>query len=87
MASTCDIYKGGIKLGSGTCAAGSTDISSYTANNSGGLANDVSRVCARKNVTVVVTQAGTHVGRSWRTRVLTEGATTVLKDACPFVGA
>jgi len=87
MASTCDIYKGSIKLGSGTCAAGSANITSYTANDSGGQANDVPRVCARKAVIVVVTQAGTHVGRSWQTRVLTEGATTVLRDFCPFVGA
>ena len=87
MASSCDIYKGGIILGSGTCAAGSASITSYTANNSGGLANDKNRTCARKNVIVVVTQNGTHKGRSWRTRVLTEGSTTVLADACPFVGA
>jgi hypothetical protein len=86
MASTCDVYKGGNKLGSGTCAAGSATISSYTAFNAG-LGNDIARVCGRRNVQIVVTQAGTHVGRSWNTRVLTEGASLTLMDACPFVGA
>ena len=79
MASTCDVYKNGILLGAGTCAAGSATISSYTAN--------ASRVCARRNVQIVVTQAGTHVGRSWNTRVLTESSSLTLVDACPFVGA
>ena len=79
MASTCDFYKGPNKLGSGTCAAGSASVTSYTAN--------LSRTCARKNITVVITQAGTHAGRSWRTRVLSEGSTCTLADACPYVGA
>ena len=87
MASSCDIYKGGIKLGSGTCAAGSANITSYTGFIGDNLAHDVARTCARRNVTVVITQVGSHQGKSWRTRVLTEAATTVLKDACPFIGA
>lgn len=87
MASTCDVYKGGIKLGSGSCAAASATISSYTANNSGGLGGDVNRVANRRNVTIVVTEAGTHAGRSWNARVLTEGATLTLSEVCPFVGA
>ena len=87
MASTCDVYKGGIKLGSGTCSDGSVSITSYTANDSGGLAGDIARVASRRNVAVVITQAGTHVGRSWRTNMLVQGATCTLRDACPFVGA
>lgn len=79
MASSCDIYKHGIKLGSGTCAGGSADITSYTAN--------LSRTCARKNVQVVVTQDGVYKGSSWNTRVLSEGSTTVLADACPYTNA
>lgn len=79
MASTCDFYKHGIKLGSGTCAAASASVTSYTAY--------LSRTCARKNIQVVVTQAGTHAGRSWNTRVLTEGSTCTLVDKCPYVGA
>ena len=77
MASTCDIYKRGVKLGSGTCSDGSTSITSYTA----------IAPCVRKAVLVTVTQPGTHAGRTWRTRVVSEGATTVLRDPCPFVGA
>ena len=86
MASTCDFYKHGIKLGSGTCSDGSASVTSYTAY-SGGLGADVARTCARKNVKVVVTQAGTHAGRSWDARVLSEGSTCVLSAACPYVGA
>jgi len=86
MASTCDFYKHGIKLGSGTCSAGSASITSYTAYNPG-LANDVARTCARKNIKVVITQAGSNNGRSWEARVLSEGATCTLSAACPFVGA
>ena len=79
MASTCDFYKHGIKLGSGTCSDGSTSVTSYTAN--------LSRTCARKNVQIVVTQAGTHAGRSWNARVLSEGSTCTLSAPCPYVGA
>ncbi len=87
MASTCDVYKGGIKLGSGTCAGGSVSLTSYTANDSGGLSSDRARVAARRNVAVVVTQAGAYAGMSWRTNMLVEGATCTLKDACPFTSA
>ena len=87
MASTCDFYKGSIKLGSGTCAGGSTSVTSYTANNSGGLGGDVARVCARKNVQIVVTQAGVYAGMKWHARVLTEGSTCTLSEPCPFTNA
>jgi len=87
MASTCNVYKNGILLGSGTCAAGSATISAYDDFNAG-LGGDVDRIANRKNVQITVTQAGTHVGRTWATLCLSETATTlVLKDACPFVGA
>ncbi len=79
MASTCSIYKSGLQLGTGSCADGSTSITSYsgTAPNNG------------RNVTVTVTQAGTHVGRTWATTVLSGSgtATLVLENACSFVGA
>ncbi len=86
MASTCDFYKDNIKLGSGTCAAGSASITSYTALNPG-LAHDVARVAARRNIRVVITQAGTHAGRHWNARVLSEGSTCTLSNPCPYVGA
>ena len=79
MASTCDIYKGLIKLGSGSCAAGSTSITSY----SGTAPNNL------RNVQVTLTQAGTNAGAVWNTSVQSGSGTStlVLKDACPFVGA
>lgn len=87
MASTCDVYKNGVKLGSGTCAAGSATISSYDDFNAG-LAGDIDRIAGRRNVQIVITQAGTHVGRSWATYCSAEGVNSLtLKDACPFVGA
>lgn len=79
MASSCEIYKGCNLLGSGTCADGQVNITSYTAN--------LGRTCAGRRVQVVITQAGTHQGRHWGTRVVSEGATTVLQDPCPYVGA
>ena len=87
MASTCDVYKGGIKLGSGTCADGSATISSYTAKNDG-LSGDIAQVAGRRNVQIIVIQAGTFAGMHWNTMVLTEGASSLtLKDPCPYVGA
>lgn len=81
MASTVKVMKGGIELGSGSAAADSETISSYTATNSRPTGQG-------RNVQVLVTQAGTHVGRVWRTRVIADGGSSLtLKDACPFVGA
>lgn len=80
MASTCDIYKGaGIKLGSASCSAASASLTSY----SGTAPNNL------RNVQVVVTQAGTHAGKSYWTSVVSGSgtATLVMRDACPFVGA
>lgn len=79
MASTCDIYKGMVKLGEGSCEAASTSITSYSGTDPVNL----------RNVTVVITQAGDHAGRSIWTRVQSGSgtATLVIKDAIPFVGA
>ena len=79
MASTCDVYKGSTLLGSGSAADGSATISAYTAN--------LSRVALRRNLTVVITQAGTHAGHSWNSYCSAEGATLTLRDVCPFIGA
>lgn len=79
MASTCDIYKGMVKLGSGSCEAASASITSYSGTDPQNL----------RNVSVVITQVGTHVGRSISTRVESGSgtATLVLRDTIPFVGA
>jgi hypothetical protein len=79
MASTCTVCKGNIQLGTGSVAAGSTSITSYS-----GTAPINGR-----NVVVSVTQAGTHAGRSFATEIISGSgtATLVVNDACPFVGA
>ena len=81
MASTVAIYKHGIRLGVGSASAGSASITSYTKDNNA--------VALKRNINVVVTQAGTHNGRSWQARVLADNGagTLTLSQACPFVGA
>lgn len=87
MASSCDVYKNGIKLGTGTCAGGSATISSYDDFNAG-LANDLDRIADRRNVQIVITQAGAYLGMVWNTYCITEtGSALTLKDACPFTSA
>lgn len=74
--STCDVYKGPIKLGSGSIESAATSITSYTSTDamSEGL----------KNVVVVITSS-THIGESFKTRILTDGGTSLtLKDANPY---
>jgi hypothetical protein len=79
MASTCSVYKSNQLLGTGSVADGTTSISSYS-----GTAPENGR-----NVVVAITQAGTHVGRSFLTRIQSGSgtATLVMKDATPFAGA
>jgi hypothetical protein len=86
MASTCSIYKHGIKMGDGSCAAGSASITSFTKVAETGSRN---RECVRRNVQITVTEAGTHTGRSWNARVLTDNGagTLTLSEPCPYVGA
>ena len=79
MASTVSAYKGNDLIGTGSCAAGSVTISSWSAN--------ASRVALNRRLNFSVTQAGTNVGRTWTSRVAAEGATLTLVDSCPFVGA
>lgn len=79
MALTCDIYKGPIKLGAGSVSGGSAAVGSWVAVGSPHT--------VRRNVTVVITQAGDHIGRSFNTRIMTDdgGGNLVLKDLVPFV--
>ncbi len=79
MASTCDIYKGSNLLGSGSCEAASASITSYTGTAPQNL----------RNVQLVITQAGTHAGKSIWTRIESGSGTgtLVIRDAIPFVGA
>jgi hypothetical protein len=79
MASTCSVYKSNQLLGTGSVAAGTTALGSYS-----GTAPTNGR-----NVVVTITQAGTHAGKSFLTRIQSGSGTAdlVMKDATPFVGA
>jgi hypothetical protein len=97
MASTVELYIGPIKIGSGSAAADSASITGYS--NTSGIGDfwkaSVSSQSSgagfdrHPDVTVLVTQAGTHVGRSWYTRITGDNGagTLTLRDKCPFVGA
>lgn len=84
MASTCQIYKGPILLGSGTIMANGFTVTSWVVD-----AAFKGKPILRRNVSVTNTQAGTHQGRTWRTRVVADNGsgTLTLADACPHVGA
>lgn len=79
MASTCIVYKNNIQLGTASCEAASTSLTSFSGTAPSNL----------RNVSVTITQAGTHAGKTWNTRVESGSgtATLVVRDACPFVGA
>lgn len=75
MAVTVDVYKGLVKLGSGTCTNNSASLTSYsgTAPISGRNVQIHSRV-----------PVSSAAGLSWNTKVVTDGGSTLtLRDACP----
>lgn len=77
MATACRLNK--------VVSAGSTSITSFALlDDRGTTVNGFGR-----KVTVTITGAGTHLGRSYETRVVSDNGagTVVLRDACPFVGA
>lgn len=74
MAYNVDIYKGVIKLGSGSMANGSATVSSYsgTAPNTG------------RNVQIVATSSN-NIGATIATRVILDGGSSLtLQDKGPF---
>ena len=79
MASTCSRYKSGLLLGTGSCADGSTSITSYSG----------TAPANQRRVQVKITQAGTHLSRVYQTRVISGSGTATLgmRYPCPFVGA
>lgn len=77
MTLAVDIYKNGIKLASGTATNASASLTSVT--------ELLATVYLGRNVQVTVATAGTNAGSTWRTRILTDGVTSLtLADACPF---
>lgn len=84
MASTVELYKGPIRLGAGVAAAASFNITSWVVQS--GFSGPA---ILNRNVSVTVTQAGTHAGRTYRARVTADNGsgTLTLNHRCPFVGA
>jgi predicted O-methyltransferase YrrM len=82
MASTCKITKSSQVLGTGSVTGGSGSVTSFT------FAEGVSRIRGRF-ICVEITEAGTHLARTFWTRVSDDNGsgTLTLRDACPFVGA
>ena len=84
MTIACDVYRNSIKLGSGTATAGSATIASYTGYNPG-LGNDVARTIPKNGRVTVVMTAGNNPGATMRTKVVTDGGTSLtLANAAPF---
>lgn len=86
MASTCTINKGSRQIGTGSISAGSSSVTSFSLTDS--VYNTNINGFGRK-VTVTITEAGTHLGRSFQTRIVSDNGagTLTLRHACPFVGA
>lgn len=91
MAITSKIYKGPILMGTGTGAAGTATITSYTQHDSGGLTNDVSRkLKTNRNVRIVCTGGASSNG-TYYARVTIDGpnlaaptTTITLDKTCPY---
>lgn len=81
MAFNVDIYRNGIKLGSGSANNGSKTISSYSAN----LSRTLPQFATPRADVQVTATSGNNIGATWNTRVVTDGgATLTLADAAPF---
>lgn len=82
MTTSVAVYKHGIKLGTGSVADGSANITGWTA--VAGLPP-----IARRNVQVSVTQAGVHVSKTFNTRIIADNGAgqLTMADKCPHVGA
>ena len=74
---TCGVYKHGLQLGTGTLSDNSASITSYSGTAPG----------PNRNVQIAVTQAGTHNGKSFQTRIIAGSgtATLTMRDKCPFL--
>lgn len=81
MTLAVDVYRNGIKFGSGTATTGSTSITGYAETLSRHLA-----LVRIPHVEITVTAAGVHTGRTWNTEILVDGgATLTVLDPCPFI--
>lgn len=87
MASTCTINKGTRQIGTGSVSDGSNAVSSFVLTDA--MYGTKCEGVFGRNVTVCITQAGTHLGRTFRTRIVTDdgAGNLTLRDNCPFVGS
>lgn len=87
MASTCTVNKGSRQIGTGSVAAASTSLTSFSLTDS--VLNTKAQNVFGRHVTITITEAGTHLGRSFNTTITADNGsgTLTLLDACPFVGA
>jgi len=85
MASTCAIYKGSRQIGTGSVSDGSATVSSFIQTDN--IYTTKALGVWGRWVTVVITQSGTHLGRSFNSKIHSDdGAGTVtLRHACPFI--
>lgn len=74
---SCGVYKHGRLLGTGTLTDASASITSYSGTAPG----------PGRNVQISVTQAGTHAGKSFSTRIVAGSgtATLTMSDKCPYL--
>jgi hypothetical protein len=86
MASTISIYRGPILIGTASVSANGHP-NTFTA--AAGAGTGTIHAVLGKRIGIVVTQAGTHIGRSYFTRcTANDGAGNLtMQDKCPFVGA
>lgn len=87
MASTCKVMKGSRQIGTGSVADGSKSLTSFTLTDA--VYDTTVHGVFGRNVVICITQAGDHLARTWRTRIVSDNGsgTLTLLDACPFVGA
>ena len=87
MASTCTINKGTRQIGTGSVSADSNAVSSFILTDA--VYGTKCEGVFGRNVTVCITESGTHLGRTFQTRIVTDdgAGNLTLRDAIPFVGA
>lgn len=83
--STCQVWKGPILLGAGSITNASPTVSSYNRADMSATPDQVEVVTGvGRNVSVLITSS-THIGQSFRTRVMVDGASELtLADKNPF---
>jgi len=87
MALTCTINKGTRQIGTGSVSGGSNAVSSFVLTDS--VYGTKCEGVFGRNVTVCITQSGTHLGRTFQSRIVTDdgAGNLTLRDAVPYIEA